>query len=44
VSSSKPDEMTTKMLVAASDKLWQSVLQGSVPCVVAHPVEFLATG
>lgn len=44
VSSSKPDEMTTKMLVAASDKLWQSVLRGSVPWVVAHPFEFLATG
>lgn len=42
--SSKPDEMTTKMLVAASDKLWQSVLQGSAPLVISHPVEFQVSG
>ena len=42
--SSKPDEMTTKMLVAASDKLWQSVLHGSAPWVISHPIEFQVSG
>ena len=42
--SPKTDQVTTKLLVAASDKLWQYVLQGSTPRVIAHPVEFEEAG
>ena len=32
--------MTTKLLVAVSDNLWQCVLQGREPAVIARAVEF----
>lgn len=42
--SPKTDQVTTKLLVAASDKLWQYVLQASTPRIIAHPVEFEEAG
>ena len=38
-STSKTDEKTTKLLVAVSDKLWQSVLQGQQPAIIAHSMD-----
>ena len=41
---SKTDQKTTKLLVAVSDKLWQCVLQGQQPAIIAHSVEFEDVG
>lgn len=38
------DEVTTKLLVAVSDRLWQHVLHGSTAKVIAHPVELTSGG
>ena len=43
-STSRTDQMTTKLLVAVSDSLWQCVLQGREPAVIANAVEFEDSG